>query len=94
MNRNLSKHVITSIPVLTDLLHVTKNTSSEEDLGVSKSELLLVKLDGVKHSCGSPLVILGLGYCFGCKDVVPCLELRILNFVWEALDIRYCKSVN
>merc|ERR1719192_2291888 len=64
--------------VLTDLLHVTEDTGSEEDLGVTKTELLLVKLDSaIKNSAGSSLVVLGLGHHLGGKDVVSALELRV-----------------
>merc|ERR1719189_1242632 len=72
--------------VLTDLLHVTEDTGSEEDLGVTKTELLLVKLDGVHDgSSSSSLVILGLGHHLGGKDVVSSLELRVQHFVGETL---------
>merc|ERR1719412_3256482 len=46
--------------VLTGLLHPTEDTGSEEDLGVTKTELLLVKLDGIHDCSSSTLVILGL----------------------------------
>merc|ERR1719471_2277110 len=72
--------------VLTDLLHVTENTSPEEDLGVSKTELLLVKLHGsIQDSAGGGLVILCLGDSLGGENVVPSLELRVQHFVGESL---------
>merc|ERR1712203_544498 len=36
--------------VLTDLFHYTKNTSSEENLGVTKTELLFVKLNNIQYT--------------------------------------------
>merc|ERR1712045_621903 len=70
--------------VLTGLLHPTKNTGSEEDLGVTKTELLLVKLDCIHDGSSSSLVVLGLGHSLGSHNVVASLELRVQHFVGEA----------
>merc|ERR1712242_70051 len=70
--------------VLTGLLHPTEDTGSEEDLGVTKTELLLVKLDGVHDSASSSLVVLGLSHSLGSHNVVASLELRVQHFVGEA----------
>merc|ERR1719443_2295369 len=61
--------------VLTELFHLTGNTSSEEDLGVTKTVLLLIHLDNIHDNLGSSLVILGLGHSLGSDDVVSGLEL-------------------
>merc|ERR1719210_3264236 len=65
------------------LLHPSEDTGSEEDLGVTKTELLLVKLDGVHDSASSTLVVLGLGHSLGSHNVVASLELSINHFVRE-----------
>merc|ERR1719284_1237639 len=70
--------------VLTELFHLTGNTSSEEDLGVTKTVLLLVHLDNIHDNLGSSLIILGLGHSLGSDDVVSGLELRIEGLVREA----------
>merc|ERR1719443_2768755 len=70
--------------VLTELFHLTGNTSSEEDLGVTKTVLLLVHLDNIHDNLSSSLVILGLGHSLGSNDVVSGLELRIEGLVREA----------
>merc|ERR1719278_2147230 len=70
--------------VLTGLLHPTEDTGSEEDLGVTKTELLLVKLDGIHDGSSSSLVVLGLGHSLGSHNVVASLELRVQHFVGEA----------
>merc|ERR1712079_751961 len=70
--------------VLTGLLHPTEDTGSEEDLGVSKTELLLVQLDGIHDGSSSSLVVLGLGHSLGSHNVVASLELRVQHFVGEA----------
>merc|ERR1719412_306673 len=70
--------------VLTGLLHPTEDTSSEEDLGVTKTELLLVKLDGIHDGSSSSLVVLGLGHSLGSHNVVASLELGVQHFVGEA----------
>merc|ERR1712073_240449 len=69
--------------VLTLLLHPTEDTGSEEDLGVSKTELLLVQLDGVHDGSSSTLVVLGLGHSLGSHNVVASLELSVNHFVGE-----------
>merc|ERR1712079_194806 len=69
--------------VLTGLLHPTEDTGSEEDLGVSKTELLLVQLDGIHDGSSSSLVVLGLGHSLGSHNVVASLELRVQHFVGE-----------
>merc|ERR1712079_270011 len=70
--------------VLTGLLHPTEDTGSEEDLGVSKTELLLVQLDGIHDGSSSSLVVLSLGHSLGSHNVVASLELRVQHFVGEA----------
>merc|ERR1719412_759281 len=70
--------------VLTGLLHPTEDTGSEEYLGVTKTELLLVKLDGIHDGSSSSLVVLGLGHSLGSHNVVASLELRVQHFVGEA----------
>merc|ERR1712073_87014 len=70
--------------VLTLLLHPTEDTGSEEDLGVTKTELLLVQLDGIHDGSSSSLVVLGLGHSLGSHNVVASLELRVQHFVGEA----------
>merc|ERR1719412_461985 len=70
--------------VLTGLLHPTEDTGSEEDLGVTKTELLLVKLDCIHDGSSSSLVVLGLGHSLGSHNVVASLELRVQHFVGEA----------
>merc|ERR1719412_1956797 len=70
--------------VLTLLLHPSEDTGSEEDLCVTKTELLLVKLDGVHDSASSTLVVLGLGHSLGSHNVVASLELGVQHFVGEA----------
>merc|ERR1712079_696756 len=69
--------------VLTLLLHPTEDTGSEEDLGVSKTELLLVKLDGIHDGSSSTLVVLGLSHSLGSHNVVASLELSVNHFVGE-----------
>merc|ERR550539_1077955 len=71
--------------VLTDLLHLTELSSTEEDLGVTKTELLLVHLDNVHHGSGGGLVVLGLGHSSGSQDVVASLELGVQHLVGETL---------
>merc|ERR1719356_1316587 len=70
--------------VLTELFHFTGNTSSEEDLGVTKTVLLLVHLDNIHDNLSGSLVILGLGDSLGSDDVVSGLELGIEGLVGEA----------
>merc|ERR1711884_355005 len=70
--------------VLTGLLHPTEDTGSEEDLGVTKTELLLVKLDGIHDGTSSSLVVLSLGHSLGSHNVVASLELGVQHFVGEA----------
>merc|ERR1719412_3519806 len=70
--------------VLTGLLHPSEDTGSEEDLGVTKTELLLVKLDSIHDGSSSSLVVLGLGHSLGSHNVVASLELRVQHFVGEA----------
>merc|ERR1719210_2405328 len=65
------------------LLHPSEDTGSEEDLGVAKTELLLVKLDGVHDSSSSTLVVLGLCHSLGSHNVVASLELSVNHFVGE-----------
>ena len=64
-----------SNPVLTDFLHVTQVTSTEEDLCMSKPVLLRLSLDSIQYTLGSSLVILSLGNNSSSKNVVPHLEL-------------------
>merc|ERR1711884_208281 len=61
--------------VLTDLLHITCNSGSEKDFGVSKTEFLLVQFDDIHH---------GPGRSLGGDDVVASLELGVGQFVGEA----------
>merc|ERR1719150_2588645 len=68
-----------------ELLHLTGNTGSEEDLGVSKTELLLVHLHYIHDCSSSSLVVLGLGHSLGSNDIVARLELRIEHLIWESL---------
>merc|ERR1719288_635827 len=70
--------------VLTELFHLTGNPSSEEDLGVTKTVLLLVHLDNIHDNLSSSLVILSLGHSLGSNDVVSGLELGIEGLVREA----------
>merc|ERR1719412_4826 len=70
--------------VLTGLLHPTEDTGSEEDLGVTQTELLLIKLDGIHDGTSSSLVVLSLGHSLGSHNVVASLELRVQHFVGEA----------
>merc|ERR1719173_201268 len=70
--------------VLTLLLHPATNSSPEEDLGVTETELLLVELDDVHDRLAGSLVILGLGHSLGSQDVVAGLELWVLQFVGES----------
>merc|ERR1719297_645190 len=70
--------------VLTGLLHPSEDTGSEEDLGVTKTELLLIKLDGIHDGSSSSLVVLGLGHSLGSHNVVASLELGVQHFVGEA----------
>merc|ERR1719297_61271 len=70
--------------VLTELFHLTSNTSSEEDLGVSKTVLLLIHLHNIHDNLSSGLVILGLGNSLGSDDVVSGLELGIEGLVGES----------
>ena len=67
----------------TDFLHNTNSSCSEEDLGVTKTELLLVKLDGIHDGSSSSLVVLGLGHSLGSHNVVASLELGVQHLVWE-----------
>merc|ERR1712079_76813 len=71
--------------VLTELLHLTGNTGSEEDLGVSKTELLLVHLHYIHDCSSSSLVVLGLGHSLSSNDIVARLELGIEHLIWESL---------
>merc|ERR1712155_352012 len=71
--------------VLTELLHLTGNTSSEEDLGVSKTELLLVHLHYIHDCSSSSLVVLSLGHSLGSNDIVARLELGIQHLIRESL---------
>merc|ERR1712079_903749 len=71
--------------VLTELLHLTGNTGPEEDLGVAKTELLLVHLHSVHDHLSSSLVIFGLSHKLCSNDVVASLELGIEGLVWESL---------
>merc|ERR1719188_536278 len=76
------KNVSDLVP--TELFHLTGNTSSEEDLGMTKTVLLLVHLDNIHDNLGSSLVILSLGNSLGSDDVVSGLELGIEGLVREA----------
>merc|ERR1719362_2198964 len=69
--------------VLTGLLHPSRDTGPEEDLGMTKTELLLVKLDNVHDSASGGLVILGLGHSSSTKDVISALKLSVDHFVGE-----------
>ena len=71
--------------ILTDLLHLSKFSGPEEDLGVAETVKLLVHLDKVHDSSGGGLVILGLGHSAGGQDVVAGLELGIEGLVGESL---------
>merc|ERR1719347_1609977 len=68
-----------------DLLHLTELSSTEEDLGVSQPEHLLVHLDDVHNGSRGALVVLSLGHSLGGENVVPSLELRVQHFVGESL---------
>merc|ERR1712002_798849 len=50
--------------VLSYLFHESKNTSSEEYLGVAKTELFFVQLNSVKYSSSSSFVIFSLSNQF------------------------------
>merc|ERR1719362_2219543 len=71
--------------VLTDLLHLSELSSTEEDLGVTQTELLRVELDDRHDGSGGGLVVLGLGHSGGGQDVVASLELGIEHLIWESL---------
>merc|ERR1719412_2956678 len=71
--------------ILTDLLHLSELSSTEEDLGVTQTELLGVELDDRHDGSGSGLVVLGLGHSGGGQDVVASLELGIEHLIWESL---------
>merc|ERR1719336_3138364 len=68
-----------------ELLHLTGNTGSEEDFGVSKTELLLVHLHYIHDCSSSSLVVLGLGHSLGSNDIVARLELGIQHLIRESL---------
>merc|ERR1719150_2567060 len=68
-----------------ELLHLTGNTGSEEDLGVSKTELLLVHLHYIHDCSSSSLVVLGLGHSLGSNDIIARLELGIEHLIRESL---------
>merc|ERR1719297_450378 len=70
--------------VLTELLHLSGNSSPEEDFGVTKTVLLLVHTDDVHDSQGGGLVVLGLGHKAGGNDVVASLELGIEGLIRES----------
>merc|ERR1719189_3530739 len=70
--------------VLTNLLDVTKNTGTEEHLGVAETVLLGLELGHVKASLGGALVVLSLGHGLGGEDVVAGLELGVGHLVGEA----------
>merc|ERR1711971_1463839 len=70
--------------VLTEFLHLSGNSSPEEDLGVSQTVLLLVHLDNIHDSLGGTLVILSLGHSSGSHDVVASLELGIEGLIGES----------
>merc|ERR1719220_2941413 len=75
----------TADPVFTNFLHVTQNTSPEEDFGVSQAVLFSLKLNGVQDSLCSSLIVLGLGNSSSSQDIVSGLELRVQHLVGEAL---------
>ena len=70
-------------PLLSLLLHPSVDSGSEEDLGVAKTELVLVQANGLHDSGASRLVVLGLGHRLGCQDVEPGLELGVEGLVGE-----------
>merc|ERR1719410_1762185 len=70
--------------VLTELLHLSGNSSPEEDFGVTKTVLLLVHSDDVHDSQGGGLLVLGLGHKAGGNDVVASLELGIEGLIRES----------
>merc|ERR1719150_2462521 len=70
--------------VFTNLFHETKDTSTEEDFGVSKTELLRVQSNGLHDCSSSILVLLCLGNCSSSQDVVTLLEFRVENLVGES----------
>merc|ERR550539_2045766 len=70
--------------VLTNLLDVTENTGTEEDLGVAATVLLGLELGDVEASLGSGLVVLSLGHSLGGENVVSGLELGVGHLVGEA----------
>merc|ERR1712223_228997 len=70
--------------VFTNLFHETKDTSTEEDFGVSKTELLRVQCNGLHDCSSSILVLLCLGNCSSSQDVVTLLEFRVENLVGES----------
>lgn len=84
-NKIISESLQQLSPVLADFLHVAENAGPEEDLGMAEPELLLLQLDSIEHSCGGALVVLGLRHGLSSQNVVPCLELRVGNFVGETL---------
>ena len=65
-------------------MYVTSLYSPEEDLGVSKTELLLVQLEDVHNSLSGCLVILSLGYSSSSNDVVASLELGVHDLIGES----------
>merc|ERR550532_31532 len=68
----------------TNLLHETKDTSAEEDFGVSKTELLRVQLNDLHDCSSSILVLLCPGNSSSSQDVVTLLEFRVENLVGES----------
>merc|ERR1719334_2792205 len=66
------------------LLHETKDASPEEDLGVTKTVLLLVQLDQFQDSTSGSLVILSFCDHSSTKNIVSCLEFRVEHLVGEA----------
>merc|ERR1719195_1760269 len=70
--------------IFTDFFHVTQDTSTEEDFGMTKTELLRIQLDSFHNSASSILVFLCLGNSSGSQDIVAGLEFRIKNLVGES----------
>ena len=62
---------------------LTKNTSSEEHLSMSKSKFFYWQLDQIKNCTSSCFVILGFSYQRCSQDVVSSFELRIQHLIWE-----------
>ena len=62
---------------------LTKNTSTEENLGVSKPKFFSWQFDQIKNCTGCGLVILSLCYKGCSQDVVSSLELRIQHLIRE-----------